>query len=177
MLQLLLQRCSTSVPPTAAGAADKGSCYGHSPTFHAEPQGNHGTETGIGHLCPFYFFCCKFALRTSHWGFSPQSSGRGKAELGQLWLSSVLLCKVPAAEQAEEAGSVQGPIPHFLHCRTRRTPAAASPLALRGARACKSFRAEPSAKLSLQVAAFILPPFSIVWCPIMALDVFPPLAC
>lgn len=64
ILQLLLQRCSTSLPARAAGAGDNDSCYGHSPTFHLEPQGSHGTERGMGRLCPLYFFCCKFALRS-----------------------------------------------------------------------------------------------------------------
>lgn len=71
ILQLLLQRCSTSVPPTAAGAGDNDSCYGHSPTFHVERQGSHGTETGMGHLCPFHFLWCEFALRTFPLGLLP----------------------------------------------------------------------------------------------------------
>lgn len=47
ILQLLLHRWSTSVPPTAAGAGDNDGCYWRSPTFHAEPQGTQATETGI----------------------------------------------------------------------------------------------------------------------------------
>ena len=47
ILQLLLHRWSTSVPPTAAGAGDNGGCYWHGPTFHAEPQGMQGTQTVI----------------------------------------------------------------------------------------------------------------------------------
>lgn len=83
ILQLLLQRCSTSVPARAAGAGDNDSCYGHSPTFHVERQGSHGTETGMGHLCPFYFCCCRLALRALPLAFSPESSEEtGKSSAG-----------------------------------------------------------------------------------------------
>lgn len=72
----------------------------------------------------------------SHRGTSHQSSGWDKAVQGWLCVFSVLLCKVPPAEHAHDPGSVKGSIPRCLNWRTRRTPAAGSPPALRGARDC-----------------------------------------
>lgn len=124
------------------------------------PRAPRGHQQGCTTLASLASPAASLLSAPSPWGVSGPSCGWGKAVQGQLWVCFVLLWKVPPAEHVQEPGSGQGPSPHCLHCRTRRTPAATgSPGALRGARDCKWFCGEPTAKLSVQVQAIILPPF------------------
>lgn len=93
---------------------------------------------------------------------------------GQLCVFSVLLCKAPPAEHAQDPGSVKGPTPRRLNWRTRRTLAAGSPPALRGARGCNQV-----GSVENQLRSFLAKwrhlscsLSEIVWCLKMSLDVF-----
>ena len=100
MLQLLLHHCSTSVPSTAQET--KTVAVGTAQHSMQNPRAPRGPKQGWATFAS-HCFCCKFALRTFP------------------LLFSVLLSKVPAAEAVQEPGSVQGPRPHCLHWRSRRT--------------------------------------------------------